>query len=294
MGVVGAASGDPALLRQADLVLLLGAAADYRVGYLEPPALDPAAALVRVEVEPRRLAAGRQAHVGIAADPADFLVQLHEACSERQMGGFEEWLADAAGQRDGFCRQILDRARRGDGLHALDIVEALDRCLGPEAALVLDGGSIGQWFHQTLGRRRYPAHWLTCGASAMIGFGIAGAMAARLCFPRRPVVLLTGDGSATFNITELECASRQGLPFVVVVADDESWGISASGQQRQYGELMHTRLGPVDFAGLAQSLGALGTRVSSREELEAALGRGVQERLPVVIQAPIVGGMPGE
>jgi len=57
---------------------------------------------------------------------------------------------------------------------------------------------------------------------------------------------------------------------------------------------MSCRLGPVDFAGLANSLGALGTRVSSKEEMVAALRRGLSERLPVLIHALISGGLPGD
>ena len=73
-------------------------------------------------------------------------------------------------------------------------------------------------------------------------------MAARLGFPRRPVVLLSGDGAATFNLTDLECAARQDLPFVMIVADDEAWGITLSGDLRAYGEPRSSGLGPFDFA----------------------------------------------
>ena len=79
----------------------------------------------------------------------------------------------------------------------------------------------------------------------------------------------------------------------MIVADDESWGITVTGHLKSYGEAMSCRLGPVDFAGLANSLGALGTRVNSKEEMVAALRRGLTERHPVLIHAPISGGLPG-
>ncbi len=69
----------------------------------------------------------------------------------------------------------------------------------------------------------------------MVGFGIAGAMAARVGFPNQAVILLTGDGSATFSIGDIECAARQYLPFVIIVADDEAWGIVVSAHTRRYG-----------------------------------------------------------
>ena len=293
MGVLGAASGGPRLLEDADLVVLLGAAADYRVGHLLPPAVSSEAKIARVDVDPERLNSMGPADLTIQADPASVLAQLHEACIERKMGGFEDWLRETQNRRDAFRRQVTTRPG-GDGLHALDIVEAMEEVVDEEAVVVVDGGNIGQWFHQTMGRDRYPDTFLTCGASGVVGYGIGGAMASRAGFPRRPVVLLSGDGAATFNIADLECAARQSLPFVMIVADDESWGITVSGHLQQFGEAMSSTLGPIDFAGLANSLGALGIRVESKSELVAALGRGLSEALPVVIHAPIAGGMPGE
>lgn len=166
----------------------------------------------------------------VVADSGLFLTGLTESCIERQMRGFEVWLGQAQRRRDNYCVGIRKggqaaAAQRG-GLQALDIMGVLDAVLDPENVVVVDGGNIGQWFHQTLARQRYPGHWLSCGGSGVVGYGIGGAMAARLLFPGRRVVLLSGDGSATFNLTDLECAARQRLPFLMVVADDESWGIT--------------------------------------------------------------------
>ena len=81
----------------------------------------------------------------------------------------------------------------------------------------MDGGNIGQWVHMAMADR-YPERWITCGASGGIGWGIPGAMAVRSLFPKDPILVLSGDGSATFTIAELETATRQGLPFVCVIA----------------------------------------------------------------------------
>ncbi len=294
MGVIGAASGGPALLRKADLVLSLGAAADYRLGYLQAPALEAQARVIRVDMDPGRLAEKKLTELDIQADPAVVLEQLHQACTERQVDGFEDWLAEACKLRDAFQSWVVDQAERDKGLHALDIMEALEEVLSPEAVVVVDGGNIGQWFHQTLARRRYPGHYLTCGASGVVGFGIPGAMAARAGFPRRPVVLLSGDGAATFTIAELECAARQKLPFVMIVADDESWGITESGHLQRYGEAMSSTLGPVDFAEVARGLGALGARAEHKSELVNLMRRGLDEQVPVLVHVPIEGGIPGE
>jgi acetolactate synthase-1/2/3 large subunit len=262
MGVIGAASGGPRLLPDADLILLCGAAADYRVGYLQAPAIHPAAHVVKIEPQ----------HLGtleLAPQPA--------------------WLAEAQRRRDEFRRAFASVPRQRAGIHALDIIEALRGVLTEETVLLIDGGSIGQWCHQLL-CDRYPGHWLTCGASGTVGWGLAGAMAARLRFPDRPVILVSGDGAATFTIGELECAVRQRLPFVFVVADDQAWGITRTGQEREFGQPIASELGPIDFATLAESLGARGVRVREAAQIGQEIRKGIAAGRAALIHVPIKGG----
>ncbi|MFH1568678.1 MAG: thiamine pyrophosphate-binding protein, partial [Gemmatimonadota bacterium] len=175
MGVVGAASGGPRLLADADLVVLLGAEPDYRVGYLRAPALADGCRTIRVDAAPERLGQGPTPDLAIHADPASFLGQLGDECTERGLDGYEEWLGEAVARRDRFRAELVAGVDRQRGLHALDVVEAVAAVAPPEAVLVVDGGNIGQWFHQTLGRTRYSGLVLTCGASGVVGFGVAGA-----------------------------------------------------------------------------------------------------------------------
>ena len=133
---------------------------------------------------------------------------------------------------------------------------------------------------------------MTCGSRGVVGYGIAGAMAARLLDPDRPVILLSGDGSSTFTISELESATRQGLKFVMVVADDESWGITLTGHERKFGRGITSELGPIDYVMLARSFGALGVRVDSPEGIEAAVREALDAPQPTVIHVPIAKGSP--
>ncbi len=227
MGVIGAASGGPDLLAQADCILMAGAVPDYRVGFLQPG---------RVR-EDAQIAWGWKGAWG--GEPHTI------------------WLNHAAHLRDEF-RAGIERAgaRQAEaGTHAVHIIAALRNVMDDSTVLLIDGGSIGQWAHQLLAGR-YPGHWLTCGRSGVVGWGIGGAMGARMAYPDRPVILLSGDGSFTFTVAELECAVRQKLHFVAIVADDQGWGITRTGHLRQFGEAISSGLGPIDFCRLAESLGA--------------------------------------
>ena len=272
VGILGAATGGPRLLADADLIILAGAAADYRVGFLQPGAIAEGARVVRLDRGWAELA-------------------LDDRVSA---GRFEGWLAEAGRRRDEFRATVRRRGveQAGGGLHAVHVVDAVDEVLTDETLFLIDGGSIGQWVHQLL-TDRYPPNWLTCGRSGVVGWGLGGAMASRLTYPDRPVLLLTGDGSFTFTAAEIECAVRQKLPFVVLVADDEALGITQSGHRDKYGEPITSSLGPIDFVKLAEAFGARGVKTETPDQLAAALREGLDSGEVTVIHTPVVGGSPG-
>lgn len=272
LGVIGAASEGAALLADADCVVMAGASPDYRVGFLQPGALRDGAKVIYLDRNWRR---------------------VQEVC--RQHGGrsHDVWLAEATRRRQAFRQSVMDTAgqQARSGTHALHIISALQQLLRDDSVLLIDGGSIGQWAHQLL-TDRYPGHWLTCGRSGVVGWGLGGAMAARLAYPERAVVLLSGDGAFTFTVAEIECAVRQSLHFVAIVADDQAWGITQTGHVRQFGEPISSSLGPIAFGPLAESLGARGVTVSRPEQIAIELERALAEPAVTIIHVPIVGGNP--
>ena len=294
LGVVGAASGGPRLLPDADLVIMIGAEFDYRVGQLSPPAVSEEARVIRVHADESRLRYGLEADLSIHAAPRAFLEQLTEACERLGCLPASEWPAEARRRRDEFRRRCLAAADKLPvGTNGRDVCLAVREVLTDETILLVDGGNIGQWFHQLL-LDRSPGHWVTCGASGVVGWGLPGAMAARALYPDRPVILLSGDGSFTFTVAELECAARQGLPLVAVVADDERWGISVSAHMEHHGEPLFSTLGPTRLDQVAEGFGCRGVRVERKEELVPAIREALKADCPTVIHVPIVPGSPAD
>jgi len=294
VGVIGAASGGARLLPDADLVILAGAEFDYRVGQLSPPVVSPDAKVIRIHADETCLRRGLEAGLGIHASPGVVLEQLTEACRRLDCRPTSEWLAEARKRRDAFRRRCVAAADKfPTGTNGRDVVLAVGEVLSDESILLVDGGNIGQWFHQLL-LDRLPGHWVTCGSSGVVGWGLPGALAARALYPDRPVILLSGDGSFTFTVAELECASRQGLSIVAIVADDRRWGISASGQTRNYGEPLFSTLGPTRLDQVAEGFGCRGVRVEKNEELAPAIRAALSEDRPTVIHVPIVPGGPDD
>lgn len=256
LGVTGAFSGGPDLLSRADCVLLAGVESDYRIGYLGG---------------------------GVRWRPVE---------SARR---WTAWLAEARALRDRHTAEVerVVASQAVDGrTHARDIMRAVAETLPEDATLIIDGGSVGQWAHQLLCSRRYPSYWLTCGRSGVVGYGLAAAMAAKLTDPRRPVVLLSGDGAFTFTVAEIECAVRQKLHFTAIVADDRKWGITHTGHMKQFGAGIATELGAIQFDMLARAMGAEGLRIERPELLAPALRQAIAAPAVTVLHAPISGGNP--
>ena len=291
MGVIGAASGGPELLVEADLILVVGAEFDYRVGQISPPAISSSAKVIRIHADPERLRLGLEAHLSILGAPGSVLNQLTETCRRLECPPSVNWLEEAQKRRQAHRQRCLTAAEKlPPGANGRDVVEAIQQVLTEDTVLLVDGGNIGQWYHQLTDR--YPGHWVTCGASGVVGWGLPGAMAAKALYPERPVILLSGDGSFTFTVGELECASRQGLNFVAVVADDQQWGISVSGHLGRYGQPLYSTLGPTRLDKVAEGFGCRGVRVEKKENLVRAITEALRSDRPSVIHVPIVPGSP--
>jgi len=285
LGVIGAASGGPSLLADSDVIVLVGARVDYRVGYVKPPAISDKARVLRVDRDPGELGQGVSPDVGLLGDPAVVLAQWHHEWQRRRLPARTDWLREAQ-RRNARFRARWATAPATPPMTGQHLVEALRPVLTDDVIFLIDGGNIGQWAHVLLGDR-YPGHWLTCGASAVVGWGLPGAIGAKLLRPDRPVLLLSGDGAIGFTIAELEVAVRHQVPIVVVVADDQAWGIVASGQKRSLGEPIASLLGPVDYAKVAQGFGARGVLARNPDELTAATRQALAADRPTVIEVPL-------
>jgi len=287
LGVIGAASGEPRLIEDADLIILAGARVDYRIGYLRPPKVSERAKVIRIDRDVCELNQGVEPTLGIAGDLSSVFDILAKAVSDRGISKHAEWLKETQERAGLFQSRWKDTTpSMMSGWH---IVKAIQPLLNEEVILLIDGGNIGQWAHMLLATNRYPTSWLTCGASAVVGWGLPGAMAARLAYPDKPVLLLSGDGSFGFTTTELESAVRQKLPFVVVVANDKTWGIAASVQYNRYGDegIIATRFGEIRYDKVAEACGAQGLQAHNPQELTEAIQQGFSAHVPVVIDVPI-------
>ena len=189
--------------------------------------------------------------------------------------------------------QIRDAIlRMGDGgtpsfpLKPQHIVAMLRRCIPEDGILSLDNGMYKLWV-----TRHYPAYGqntvLVDNAFATMGAGLPNAIAAKLVHPDRPVVALCGDGGFMMNSQEIETARRLGLDLVVVIVNDNGFGMIQWKQEAQNMSPFGLTFTNPDFVKYAESYGARGYRVTRPEELEQYLSRALSEKGVTIIDCPI-------
>ena len=171
----------------------------------------------------------------------------------------------------------------GPGVHPGRIITELRRLLPDDAILTTDAGAFGGWAARGF-RFRRPGTFLGPTSGAM-GYAVPAALAAALVHRERRVVALVGDGGLGMTMAELETAVREGAHMVVIVFDNERYGMIRGYQDRQGSPTAPaTDLGPVDFAAAARACGARGVRVETDAAFEAALRTALAAAGPTVIQ----------
>jgi acetolactate synthase-1/2/3 large subunit len=280
----GEVNGAYRCLAEADLVLTVGARVDFRLGYGRPPILGPEARFIRIDADAAEVHRIRAADLPIVAAPRAAVWALAEAYQGEGGQRKSPWLAHVRAAREEFLQEWEPRGRR-DGLPvpSLRLVRELEPFLDEDVTFCLDGGNIGRWAHMLLWKR-HPEHWLTCGISGVVGWGLPGAAAARLARPDHPILLLSGDGSAGFTLAEIETALRFRAPYVAVVAVDDAWGIEADA--RPPDQRHATLLGGIRFDRVAEALGARGLFIEDPAQLAPAIREALALDTVTVIHVP--------
>jgi len=152
---------------------------------------------------------------------------------------------------------------------AKEVNDFMDR---EDDIVVADGGDTSIWMGMTRTIVK-GGTYLDSGLYGCLGVGIPYANAAKLRYPDRRVLLITGDGSVGFNFMEFHTAIRKKLPIVVVIANDQSWGMIAHSQQLRLGHPIPngTELGWVDYHKMVEVLGGFGICVERPDDIRPAL-----------------------
>ena len=270
-------------MEEADVVLTLGRSLDFQLGY-GSPAVFPNTCFVRIGTSAGELRGNRRAHVEVFGSPAMALEAILAATTGKLPDVDETWVADMQNQdrerRKKLQHQLAEMPPGSDGaMHPYRLLGCIQNSLKPHAVVIADGGDFLSFSRIALTGAAY----LDCGAFGCLGVGVPFGIAAALAFPKRQVVVVTGDGSFGFNAIELDTCKRHAARVVFVVANNAGWNIERNDQKLAYdGRIVGTELEGCDYAAFARSLGLHAEQVEDPQKLPQALERAF-DRAPALL-----------
>ncbi len=267
---------------EADLIICIGYdIVEYAPQFWNP---DGKHRILHIDFDPAEVDYHYEPEVELVGDLASTLWELNQQIDASIP-------VDTGGFALKYRRNILDDIHEFDDddsfpMKPQKILHDVRRVLGDEDIVVSDVGAHKLWV-----ARSYLVHEPnTCIISngfASMGIALPGGIAARLVFPERKVLTISGDAGFLMNVQELETAVRLGTPTVNMIWSDGTLGLIEWKQQRKFGRAFGTRFENPDWVKMARSFGAQGMRVRKGDDLQAVLKRAFRARKPVVIDVPV-------
>jgi acetolactate synthase-1/2/3 large subunit len=281
------------VIREADLIVLLGKALDFTIKWAAAPAfaedvkvisIDPEGALVDRAAREK----GASLVFGCVADTlpaAETLLARAAAHGRRSDTG---WLREARAAMDERPRSWAELMGATPGrLHAAQVFHALRPIVErePDTLLICDGGEFAQWGQSLLPVNRRLINSVAGSIGASLPFAIAG----RVHNPGAPVIAVMGDGTFGFHMPEFETAVRHKTPFVAVLGNDACWNAESQIQKREYGAArMHgCDLTPARYDLVVAALGGHGEFVERVEDVAPAVERALASGRPACVNVQI-------
>ena len=264
------------VLRSADLIVGLG----YDTIEVEYEAWIGDVPLLQIDIEPVDVAPGVKLAHQVVGELSSSLTRLAARAATAN-----SWLPDEIAAHRRAFQAALRPANAAFTAHAA--IDAVRRALPRDGVLAFD---VGAHTHQIASQ--WPAHapksfLITNGWSSM-GFGLPGAIAAKLARPDLPVVCLIGDGCFQMTCGEVATAKRLGITLPIVVLDDKWLALIKVKQIRRQFPLYGTELQAEDYREPpAHYFGVPAHGVRSAEALEDAVKTALAADGPTVIEAVV-------
>ena len=257
---------------EADLIITLG------VGFSKFTNVPTEKSFVQVDIDPLKLGKNRQT-VALWGNCSLVLPKLLPLLFEQEERGSE--IRFAAIKKEWDQQRDAESDGNAAPLRPPFIMKVLSEVIPPDAVISLDVGENQWWFGRNF--RMKQQRFAMSGYLATMGFGLPGAIAAKIAYPGRPVFCITGDGGFSMAMAEFVTAVKYELPIIVVVMNNHQLGMIQVEQMMEHYPNYATDLLNPDFARYAEVCGGIGIHVSRPEELRPALLSAMSRKGPVII-----------
>ncbi|MBV9089180.1 MAG: acetolactate synthase large subunit [Mycobacteriaceae bacterium] len=264
----------------ADVIIAVG----YELQEFDPVRINPHGdkKIIHVHRFPAEVDAHYSVDVGIIGDISASLDALTDALAGHR------YQTDVVVPSAGLLAEEFERGQQDSRfpLAPQRIVADTRAALGRSDVVLVDTGAVKMWMG-----RLYPTYERnTClisnGLSTM-AFGLPGALGVKLARPDARVLAAVGDGAFLMNSQEIETAVREHIPLVVLIWEDDGYGLIEWKMDIELGDHYYVKFANPDVVTYAESFGAKGYRINSADELLPTLKAALDDDGVSVIACPV-------
>ena len=262
-----------------DLVIVLGARfSDRDVG--DTSHFANQAKILQIDVDPAEINKNVQVDAEIIGDVKEVLKRLLPMIPEEK---HPEWIAEMEELKAEYPMTYHE-----EGLTGPYVIEEIYRITKGDALICTDVGQHQMWSAQYY-KYTKPRTLLTSGGLGTMGYGLGAAMGAKCGRPEKTVINVAGDGCFRMNMNEIATLARYNIPVIEVVINNHVLGMVRQWQTLFYGKRYSQTIlnDKTDFVKVAEAMGAVGMRVTRKEEFGPALEKAISLGVPVVIDCQI-------
>jgi acetolactate synthase-1/2/3 large subunit len=244
---------------------------------------QPGCTVIQVDIEAEEIGRNHDVDMGLVGDVGETLRMLNERAGSRNFRDHRRWIdALVAAREKGRHMRDDETSQNEQPIHQARLAKEIAEFLDGDSILVADGGETSGWMGEqaiveSAGR------WMTHGYLGCLGVGMPFGMAAKVAHPEARVLVITGDGSAGLNFSEFDTAVRHDIPIVVVVNNDQGWGMIRHGQIRAFNRVVGAELGATRYDLAAEGFGAHAEYVTDAAEIRPALERAFASGKPACV-----------
>lgn len=289
---------------QADLVLLIGGPFFEEIWFSQGTPFPSGAAILQIEESQERLSRNYALTAGLLGGLASSVSSLVEMITKRRSDSdhaaaakrCEQLKAIKQADETILGRRLEDAKSR----RPMPVVLALATLAEsvPRNSVIVEEAITGSLDLTRTFSFSGPGDYL-CGRGGGIGQGVAGAVGVQLANPDRPVICVSGDGSAMYSITALWTAAHHGLPILFVILANREYRIlkhNVDIYRERFGIESNRAYAHLDiaepalgFVELAAGMGVAGRMVTEPEEMNAAVAHAFTTSAPYLIEVAVEG-----
>ncbi len=238
------------------------------------------AKILQLDIDPAEINKNILTDAHIVGDIREILTRLNKRIEQQE---HDAWIAQIMEYKEKYPLKYSEL-----GLTGPYIIEEIYRQTKGDAIIVTEVGQHQMWAAQYY-RYSSPRTLITSGGLGTMGYGLGAAIGAQMAKPEKRVINIAGDGCFRMNMNEIATAVRQNLPLVQVIINNHVLGMVRQWQTLFYEQHYSATVlnDSVDFAKVAEAMGAVGIRVTGREEFQEAFAKALSSDVPVLIDCII-------